>query len=203
MMKYYLIVILIGISMLQGCRNSEQNVIRASVEEKLEKYPASTLRDLYKSYFQDYYGPGHLISDTGRAIGYLEYELGLNDYKDTVLLDPTGYEGNFYRVNLMLVKEETIPKEEFTRYFLESVSAVDPMPVDAWSQKWQVILAEITEVAPGLPGFDEDRAYLDSLIDAGKYVVHHSEQFMENYHPHYRIIHREIFEDHLRRFMKD
>lgn len=180
-----------------GCRENERAVIRESVKDKLETYPASTLRDLYKSYFQDYYGPGHLISDTTRARKYLEYELGMDDYRDTLLLDPTGYEGNFYRVNLLLLKNGVIPKDVFMKYFLESAASVEPLPIPEWREKWEVILGEIDAVASELPGYAADREFIDSLLREGEFVVHHSDLFLETYHPHYRIIHRDIFEDHL------
>jgi len=30
---------------------------------------------------------------------------------------------------------------------------------------------------------------IDSVLNSGKYVIHHSEQYIETYDPHYRIIH--------------
>jgi len=32
-------------------------------------------------------------------------------------------------------------------------------------------------------------------LSEGKYVVHHSRKFNQHYHPHYRIIRRDLFEE--------
>jgi hypothetical protein len=45
-----------------------------------------------------------------------------------------------------------------------------------------------------LPDIEQDRALIDSILEAGNVVMHHSQQFSEHYDPHYRIIEREIFE---------
>mgnify|MGYP006902054586 CR=1 FL=1 len=201
-MKSIVIYLIIAMTIFAGCRDNARKVIRDSVKDKLDTYPASTLRDLYKSYFQDYYGPGHLISDTTRARKYLEYELGLEDYKDTVMLDPAGYEGNFYRVNLLLLKEGTIPTDVFMKYFLESAGSVQPLPVPDWKKRWEVIQSEIDAVSPDLPGYAADREFIDSLLRQGEFVVHHSDLFIQTYHPHYRIIHREIFDEHLSGYLE-
>ena len=41
----------------------------------LSNYPQSTLQDVYKSCFQDYFGPAHIISNREAARRYIEYEL--------------------------------------------------------------------------------------------------------------------------------
>lgn len=196
-MKIWLAIIVILASLTQ-CNRSD---IRDSVEQKLEDYPNSTLQDLYKSYFQDYFGPGHMIQDTSAAMRYLEYELGLDDYTDTILLDPTGYRGHFYRVNLVLIKNGTIPKDEFFNLFIRSVNSVEGISMEEWKMEWADILEEIKPYADQLQRFESDREYIDSLIKAGEYVVHHSELFLETYHPHYRIIHRDLFDQHLKKYL--
>ena len=40
-----------------------------------------------------------------------------------------------------------------------------------------------------------DTTLLAHLLKEGKYVVHHSRKFNEHYHPHYRIIRRDLFEE--------
>ena len=171
--------------------------IRESVEKKLSQYPASTLKDLYKSYFQDYFGPGHLIKDTAAAKGYLLHELEQAERFDTVLLEPTGYRHHFYRVNLVLVRDGIIPVDTFMHYFVRSVNSVKPITLQAWKKEWGVILEEIRDVRPGLANFSKDERFIDSLLQEGEYVAHHSRQYLEQYHPHYRLIHREIFDEHL------
>ncbi len=182
--------------MMSACSGPEQE-IRESVDQKLSQYPASTLKDLYKSYFQDYFGPGHLIADTAAARRYLMYELEHAKQFDTLLLEPTGYRHNFYRVNLVLIREGVIPLDTFMHYFIESVNSVESITLDAWKKEWGAILEVIRESRPGLEHFARDEQLIDSLLKEGEYVVHHSKEYLDRYHPHYRLVHREIFDEHL------
>ncbi|MCF8225496.1 MAG: hypothetical protein K9J30_06430 [Bacteroidales bacterium] len=195
-------VLLLVLLMITGCMETESEIIRKSLGTKLEMYPASTLKDLYKSYFQDYFGPGHLISDTASAGRYLDYELSQDDYIDSVLIEPTGYEGNFYRVNLSLIKDNIIPRDTFFRYFIESVNSVEGISHAEWIEKWGMILGEIEHVAQTLDGYGSDREFIDSLLQNGEYVVHHSKRYIRSYHPHYRIIHSQIFDEHLAGYLE-
>ncbi|MEX0987037.1 MAG: hypothetical protein WD052_06120 [Bacteroidales bacterium] len=196
-MRIKLLLFLLVLLFLSACRDQQTEIIRASVEKKLALYPKSTLCDLYKSYFQDYFGPGHLIHDTAGARRYMEYELGMDDYRDTVMLSLTGYKGNFYRVNLQLIKDGTIPKHLFLNHFIESANAVEGISVETWKIEWDKIFVVIEAIAGDLPDFQEDKRFIETLINRGEYVVHHSEKYLEAYHPHYRIIHKPIFDEHL------
>jgi hypothetical protein len=49
--------------------------IEKAVINELKYYPEARLRDIYKNFFQDAFGPGHLIPDTTHAGNYLNYEL--------------------------------------------------------------------------------------------------------------------------------
>jgi len=189
--------------LLPACGPGEEGMIRQSVSRHMEIYPSSTLQDLYKSYFQDYFGPGHMIENPEAAWKYLEYELAQDDYTDTVMLFPTGYKGNFVRVNLQLIKDGTLPGTTFMEEFIKSANAVKGISMDEWKTEWARILAVIEDTSPGLPGFEEDRRQIDALLQAGEYVVHHSSLFMETYHPHYRIIHRDVFETHFSSYLAD
>lgn len=197
--------LLTGLLMLiiPACMPGEQAKIKESVIRHQESYPSSTLQDLYKFYFQDYFGPGHMISNPDAAGKYLEYELEQNDYIDTVMLFPTGYKGNFLRVNLQLIKDGTLPKSVFMQHFIQSANAVTGISMEDWREEWGRILSVIREVSPGLPGFEADRQRIDSLLEEGEYVVHHSTLFLETYHPHYRIIQRDVFEENFSDYLLD
>lgn len=188
---------------ISSCGSGEKTLIKQSVSRHLDSYPSSTLQDLYKFYFQDYFGPGHMINDPVAAEKYLDYELKQDDYKDTVMLFPTGYKGNFVRVNLQLIKEGTLSKTVFMEHFIRSANAVSGISMEQWREEWGRILGVIREVAPGLPGFEADRQRIDSLLERGEYVVHHSPLFMDTYHPHYRIIHRNLFEENFSSYVSD
>ena len=44
---------------------------------------------------------------------------------------------------------------------------------------------------------------IDSLLDAGKYVMHHSKSYGVAYHPHYRIMRRDIFDKEILPYIKE
>ncbi len=73
---FSIMFLVIGLGSFASDREKQ---IRRFVEEELKYYPEARLTDLYKNYFQDAYGPGHLIPDTIRAGAYLDWELGQPD----------------------------------------------------------------------------------------------------------------------------
>ncbi|MCC8095894.1 MAG: hypothetical protein LIP05_11390 [Tannerellaceae bacterium] len=116
-----------------------EDAVRTAVERQITTYPKSTLKDLYKNFFQDKYGPGHIISDTTGAGNYLRRELSTMTSSDGELVEPTGWEGNFYRVNLSLIKEGRIPYDVFFDAFIRSVNGIEPPPVPVWKEEWENI----------------------------------------------------------------
>ena len=108
-MKRPTLLFLALIISLTSCNNKKDNNIRTSILQQIVVYPKSTLCDIYKSFFQDRFGPGHLISDTTIAGLYLRKELSTMTESLTPDYEPTGCEGNFYRVNLSVIKEGKVP----------------------------------------------------------------------------------------------
>lgn len=175
--------------------------VKAAVLRQMETYPRSTLKDLYKNFFQDKFGPGHLIADTTAAGNYIRRELASFETSDGLLLEPTGWEGRFYRVNLSLLKDGTIPYDVFFDAFVRSVNGIDPIPVEAWRIEWEEIERIIEGMGLNLAGYEADRAEINERLLCGEYVGHHSEQFEKHYSPHYRIINAELFEAELRPYL--
>ena len=64
--------------------------------------------------------------------------------------------------------------------------------------KWEDIAGIIRKDFKDIPGAEEDLALLDSLIKEGNLIMHHSSAFEAAYHPHYRIIAKDIFETALK-----
>ena len=48
---------------------------KIAISEIFQKYPRATLLDVYKSFFQDQFGPEHIVKDTLSVKNYLENEL--------------------------------------------------------------------------------------------------------------------------------
>ena len=103
----FLSILLISFCVVSYGQSDKESAIRSAVEHQMEIYPCSTLMDIYKNFFQDSFGPGHIISDTASAGRYLREELNSADSFSGVAYEPTGYLVNFYRVNLSVMKDMT------------------------------------------------------------------------------------------------
>lgn len=171
--------------------------VREAVARQRALWPEMTLQDLYKSFFQERFGPGHILSDTAAAAAYLRSELASRETFAGPLYEPTGLDGAFYRVNLAVVREGLVPEALLLDAFVRSANGVTMPPIETWQAEWEAIVGAIASVEPLPEGFDRDRAAIDSLLRSGRYAVHHSRRFNEAYDPHYRIVARRIFEEEL------
>ena len=172
--------------------------VRAAVPRQMQTYPKSTLKDLYKNFFQDKFGPGHIIGDTAAAGNYLRRELASYTECSGDIAEPTGWEGNFLRVNLSVIKTGQIPYNTFFDAFVRSVNGIQPVTVAEWKKEWLQIEAIIRSIELALPGYEADRKEIEERLDRGEYVGHHSKVFEETYSPHYRIVSKDIFEKELK-----
>lgn len=191
---------------IEGCSPNHQEQKKARISENIEqiitKYPLITLSDIYKGYFQDYLGPSHLIPDSKTARLFIEKELQEADTLYGDYYTPCGWQGNYYRVNLRMIREGKISSEKFAQAFCASATGVDSALVAKWRDEWNETVGIISGIASGLEGFKRDSTAIAQMLERGEYVVHHSTRFNEAYHPHYRIIKREIFEKEILPLLK-
>ena len=168
--------------------------VRVAVERMMADYPHSTLQDIYKSFFQDNFGPGHAVPDSARAAAWLHSELEKVDRLDVPLYEPTGYKGNYYRVSLAAIASGKVQADALLSAFLRSVRAVQPSEVAAWAKKWEQIESVISKMELAFPSYEADAAAIKEMLSKGHYAVHHSRLYNEHYAPHYRIVAKDIFE---------
>ena len=173
---------------------SGKSGVHTAVERMLSDYPASTLQDIYKSFFQDRFGPGHIVADTAQAAVYLRHELESVDNLDVKLYEPTGEHCNYYRVALAAIASGKVPFDTYLSCFLRSVREVEAVDVEVWAAEWALKEKVIVSMDLGLPGCAEDAAAIEEMLSSGHYAVHHSKQYNAHYAPHYRIIAKDIFE---------
>ena len=169
--------------------------MREFVNRELGSHPQSRLIDLYKSCFQDFMGPEHLISDRAAVEGYLDRELATPIEGVAVLpyYEPCGPEGKHVRVNLSAVQQGVVSKEALLDAFVRSANAGHPT-VKAWQKRWSKMVRNIDRMQLGLPYQAQDRALIDSVLRAGQYARSHSPEYRSAYQPHYRIVERGIFD---------
>ena len=123
-MKYQLLGIIALIFLLGAC-SSQPNPREAFVRSYLEKYPKSTLIDIYKGSFQDVFGPAHLLTDREAVIRYIEYEMKNSESYEEHDYIPCGWQENFYQVNLKVIADGRVPMDDFVDAFMASANGIN------------------------------------------------------------------------------
>lgn len=176
--------------------------IKHAIKTELDYFPEARLRDIYKNFFQDAYGPGHLIPDTTHAGKYLDHEL--QQYiGDTLLWQPVGMHGDYYRVNLTLVKNGVIPRGVLLEAMVESAPLARNPDIETWKKQWHEIMKVIEQMNLHIDDFEQDKQAIETLFSDNEYVMHHSDHYNNTYNRHYRIIHRSVFDRWRNSYLKD
>ena len=169
--------------------------VKTTIRLEIKLHPKASLPDLYKNFFQGKFGPGHLIENRKAAQEYLEYELSEAEEFDSVLIQPVGYEENFFRVNLALIKEGKLETEKLLDAFITSADLAGKPEIAEWEAEWNSIVKIIKEMNLNLPNFEKEKEKIAKNLKEGKVIGHHSKAYTENYHPHYRLIHKTLMEE--------
>ena len=195
MKKWFTIAIVMLFSMMAQAQNIEDFVTR-----QMQTYPKSRLLDIYKSCFQDYMGAEHLVADSKSAKAYLNEELATTILEDLQpwYYEPCGTDSNYIRVSIRAVMEGIISEDLLLDAFIRSANTAERPSVTVWAERWHKIIAAIEQMNLNIPHYDEDKAFIEGVLSAGKYAISHSPDYREAYHPHYRIVKRSIFEQEIK-----
>jgi len=195
-MRKLLLVLALACSFSLFGQSIDTIAMRSAIERQLATYPESTLQDIYKSFYQEHFGPGHIISDTASARRYLMRELSEMGKTASPYFEPTGSQGDYVRVYLSAVADSLITAEQLLDAFVRSANSWQE-PTISWMEKWEAIVSIIQANKFELEGFETD---LPLLTEAARnnQAVHHSRRYNEAYHPHYRIVEHSIFEQELK-----
>ena len=195
-----LITLAITAMCLVGCAtNTENKRIEQAVNTLIGKYPEATLQDIYKSFYQERFGPGHMIPNVENARNYLMSEMEQAADNTGDYFEPTGSEGKYVRIYLNAVSDGKISAEQLLDAFVESANNVEPRS-DKWSDQWTNIVKVIEEKQLPVKMDDELKQWLKECSEQDE-AVHHSEAYNQVYRPHYRIVERNIFEQQLKRYL--
>lgn len=197
------IILLFPLFLLFACQASPE---KAAIEHQLRDYPASRVQDIYKSFCQDNLGPGHLIPDPQSARNYLESELrtfredldSARYYAPSIRYYPVGDNGNYVRVDLSVVLDGLVGKDDFLDAFVRSANEGKRLTEEQWVAKWKEVEKAIRKDFPDIPNVREDLEEIDSCVEKGDLILHHSTAFSKAYNPHYRIIAKDIFEKEIK-----
>ena len=184
----------------------QPSVTERAIRQQLQDYPESRVQDIYKSFCQDNLGPGHLIPDPQSARNYLESELRIfREDLDSARYDapaityyPVGDQGNYVRVDLIVVLDGLVGEDAYLDAFVRSANEGERLTEEQWVAKWKEVEKVIRKDFPDIPDAKEDLEMIDSYVEKGNLIMHHSEAFSDAYNPHYRIIAKDIFEKEIK-----
>ena len=181
--------------LFSSCQSSQEHKIEQYLHTFVSQYPACTLQDIYKGCFQDVFGPAHILSSRDAAKNYILRELSMATQLQGPVYEPCGWQGNFYRVNLSVIKNGKLTVDELVDALMDSAENIDTTLTTKFIEDWHTTQSVVKRVIPDLQGYSRDSLFLDSLLNQKHYVVHHSATFNEHYQPHYRIIRKDVFEE--------
>lgn len=194
----------IGLTMVTICfaactEDRESQQIVEAVKALISQYPEATLQDVYKSFYQERFGPGHMIPNVENARNYLMSEMEQASENSGAYYEPTGSEGRYVRIYLNAVADGKISAQQLLDAFVESANHVEPRS-DKWADQWTNIVKVIEEKQLPVKMDDELKQWLKECSEQEE-AVHHSKAYNQVYRPHYRIVERNIFEQQLKRYL--
>ena len=171
----------------QTGRRDFEIAVLGVLEVQLELYPLLSLRDVYKSFFQDAFGPGHLLYDQEKARAAYKEELRTMKSRGLRTVESCGLGVHFCRVPLDLVLDGILEEEHYFSSFLAGASAFSVVDVVVWKENWGHILEVLQLKRESIRNFSEDSEYILKALGKGMYTMNHSSRYRELYDPHYRI----------------
>ena len=191
--------IFVVLAMLFSVALSAQD-IQGFVTKQMQTYPKSRLLDIYKSCFQDFMGAEHLVSDRQHVKAYLDEELQTTSLDDLMpwYYEPCGVNGQYVRVSIRAIKQNLIAEDMLLDAFIRSANSDKRPTVESWRDRWHEIIGTIDQMKLNLLNYQQDRAFIDSILSVGKYAISHSPEYREAYRPHYRIVEKGIFENEIK-----
>ena len=192
-------ILIVAVAMLSVACHKDP--VKDAIALQLLQYPESRVQDIYKNFCQDNLGPGHLIPNPESARAYLMEEL--QQYREDLdkglykipraFYVPLGDKSNFIRVDLSVILNSQVSVEKLLNAFVRSANEGKIATEDEWKAKWTEVAAVIRRDFMDIPDAEKDLATIDSLMAEGELILHHSAAFESAYHPHYRIVAKEIF----------
>lgn len=158
------------------------------LQSQLTIHPGSCAQDIVKLCFQATFGAEHLLSDPGQARIYFETEYGNVFSGDETILEEISEE--YCRVNFYGWKSHGLSEEKLLDLFLETGTKqrIAAISFENRMEDYQKTLLSLGEDAL----VTELSDFLKKNFPNGPQPVHHSERYRELYHPHYRIIQKDL-----------
>jgi hypothetical protein len=172
----------------ESIRSDYSSLVLEATYRQLARYPESTLADIYKSFFQDEFGPGHLLEDPVAAREYFDRELSTMESRRRHTAEPCGVGRRFVRVSLDVVVDGLIDADRYFAAFLSGARSFRLPEIAQWADTWSGIVHDLELLRVRIARFDEDVSTIGDALQSGTYVMHHSRDYVLRYDPHYRLL---------------
>lgn len=170
----------------------KQSKIKKLLLSEYRLHPEAQIRDYYKLFFQDAFGPAHILNNRISAENYLKSELTeASNFEEHDLQDIRCL-NNYFRVNIKLIVNGKISFKKFLDLFIKSQKLDSRIAWDQWQIIWDQI--EQTIISLNIPFKKEDLLEM-RRISKTKEIISHSKIYKKNYHPHYRLIKKNLIEN--------
>jgi hypothetical protein len=148
----------------------------------LHHYPLLQADDIYKLVYQGVFGPAHLITDHQAVATKIQEEItSVKLFSAPAEVEPVDPEGLLIRVNLAYLTNSWQRQKLLSLALLETCRTFPPKP-ELFPLR---IKAAIEWCRYHLPN---QLRRLKTLSDSLPVQTHHSEIYLRNYHPAYRVI---------------
>lgn len=160
-----------------------------------KRYPEMDIRDYVKLIHQSVFGPKHASREPShdQVAIYLDEELvSFRMHPDTPWYEPIG--NGFVRVSLDVIIDGGVAKERLCEAFLKSMN----IPMEDADTLKKTIEDAIRDLLEWMRSWTDEKTYQEShefviwYRKEGYPAIHHSEFYRLNYHPHYRVIHKDF-----------
>lgn len=163
------------------------------IKTHLERYPAAGILDVYKLLHQATFGPGHLIADKKAAREWLEHELSTNRPDPAEpLIESIHPDGEIVRLHLRPYLVYGGVAKPLLDAMVRSAAQVKG-DYGVMAARWQTFEALCEQGGPNAGRFDLREVRLLGQVRARELwpAVHHSPEYVNIYHPAYRVLTRD------------
>lgn len=148
----------------------------------LSYYPLLQAEDIYKLLYQGVFGPGHLSILPGEMKEKLEQEIAAaSSIYQVPEIEPLEPEGLLIRVNLAAIATHKEKQQALLYALLETCKTFFPKP-ELFPSRIEIALNWCQQYMPN------QLEQLKLLVQKQPSPPRHSEVYIKNYHPAYRVI---------------
>jgi hypothetical protein len=171
------------------------------IQHHLNKYPEMEFVDLYKLVYQGTLGPAHLGTDYQTIRAYLNQEMANIEPKKGDMVEPISGDQKYLRINLYAFKEAGGNSDSLAKLVYRSCQK----ELDGYQklEKRMRLAGKVLQNYPRKYDYQEYLEYLEKIAKNQYPVPHHSETYIKEYKPAYRVISREIYEAYFNSCFKE